>query len=166
MTVEKLGLEFELPVSAAIDELVDYEVWSGAGYEKVEDEKVLEYDGDLVEFTLGGDRTLEFTPGHVCKVRLDSGEDVLVYASDVEVGMSFVTDDGTAVVSSKRLVPYEGLVYGFEVAGEHPKPTGVRIAREEYDDGSVEFVSDGPLNVGAGAPSTGLSPANPPRLKT
>ena len=141
MKVEKLGTEFDISIKDAIENVVDYEVYDGGQFRKVLDEKVIPYEGKLVEFVLDGGERVAFTPKHICKVRLHSGEDVLLYASDVEVGMKFLVNGSPVPVAGKGEVDYEGTVYGYETDGPALKPSKVTIVKEEYDDGSVEFVS-------------------------
>jgi hypothetical protein len=140
---EKLGNEFDISIKDAIEQISGYEVKSGDTYKKVLDEKLIPYTGVMYNFHIK-EKTLSFTPWHICEVILDDGNEVTLYASDVQKGMSFKVDGIPEKITNISESNFEGYVYGFEVEGIQ---NGYRfkkanILKNIYDDGSTEYVLD------------------------
>jgi hypothetical protein len=139
--IEKLGTEFEIPIKDAIDQISGYEIKNGNNYKKVLDEKVIPYSGDMLKFYVG-DKTVTFTPWHICQVLLNDNNEVTLYAKDVEEGMKFTIDGQAYTIKYIENCQFDGYVYGFEVEGMENGDRFVKadIVKNTYNDGSIEFV--------------------------
>jgi hypothetical protein len=147
MKIEKLGTEFEAPIGDVIDQIYGYKVYGSGDYRNVKDEKAIPFNGEMIRIITDLGESL-WTPWHICKIRLNDGHDVLLYAKDVKKGMMLPNNYGIqSKITEVENVTYNGTVYGFEIDDQAERPSKVRIERLTYDDGSEEFVLGEPENV-------------------
>jgi hypothetical protein len=146
MVIKKLGKTFETTIDQVIENVSNYEVYGKGSFKKVIDEKCLEYNGNLIILTLENGTVIKTSDKHIHTILLDDGNEIIIEAQDIQVGMKMIDSFSLPVrIDSIKVEHYEGLIMGFEIQQQETtlKPNYHKeLIKITENHGTIKFLLD------------------------